>query len=345
MIKILGIETSCDETSASVVTSDKKILSNIIVNQIDEHQKFGGVVPEIASRAHLNYLPKIVDKAMQEANIDFSDLDAIVVTSGPGLIGGLLVGIMFAKGLSFVTKKPLLAINHLEGHILTARLTNEVSFPYLTLLVSGGHCQILIAESVGIYRKLGGTIDDAVGEAFDKVAKMLGLPYPGGPIIEKLALNSDLKNAYKFPKPLSDRKDTCDFSFSGLKTAVRLAIEKTELTPQNVANIAASFQKTIADILIDRLNNAVKIAKKSHPHIKQLVIGGGVAANQYLFQEISAVMNLHQISTIAPPIKLCTDNAAMIAWAGIEKFKLDPKNNRDISPRSRWELTEFSSSL
>lgn len=335
-MKILGIESSCDETAASIVTDSKQILSNVIISQIDEHQKFGGVVPEIASRAHLSHVQTVVDKALQDANVSLDDLDAIAVTAGPGLIGGLLVGIMFAKGLSFAIKKPLLAINHLEGHALTARLTNEIEFPYLMLLVSGGHCQILVVEKIGVYHKLGGTLDDAVGESFDKVAKMLGLDYPGGPIIEKLSLTGN-PNKYDLPKPMKGREG-CDFSFSGLKTAVRLIIEKTELTPENIADICASFQRTIAEILLDRLNNAIEITKKSHPKIKQLIIAGGVAANQYLLKEIQISLEKHNLETISPPIKLCTDNAAMIAWAGIERFRLGIQD-KVIVPKSRWPLS------
>ncbi len=335
-MKILGIESSCDETAASIVTDSKQILSNVIISQIDEHQKFGGVVPEIASRAHLSHVQTVVDKALKDADLSLDGLDAIAVTAGPGLIGGLLVGIMFSKGLSFAINKPLLAVNHLEGHALTARLTNEIEFPYLILLVSGGHCQILVVEKIGVYHKLGGTLDDAVGESFDKIAKMLGLDYPGGPIIEKLALTGN-PNKYDFPKPMKGREG-CDFSFSGLKTAVRLIIEKTELTPENIANICASFQRTVAEILLDRLNNAIKLTKKSHPKIKQLIIAGGVAANQYLLKEIQLSMEKHNLETIAPPIKLCTDNAAMIAWAGIERFRLGIKDEV-IVPKSRWPLS------
>jgi len=338
-MKILGIETSCDETAASIVTDDREILSHVVISQIEEHQKFGGVVPEIASRAHLVYLQKIVEKALIEAKLELVDLDAIAVTAGPGLVGGLLVGLMFAKGLSFASNKPLLGINHLEGHALTARLTNkEVKFPYLMLLVSGGHCQILVVEQVGRYRKLGGTLDDAVGEAFDKVAKMLGLDYPGGPIVEKLALIGN-ELAYKFPLAMKGR-DGCDFSFSGLKTAVRLVIEKNELTPQIKANICASFQKIVADILIDRVNNAAKSV--AHLGIKQLVIAGGVAANQYLLTKITNAMLGHNLTTIAPPIKLCTDNGAMIAWAGIERFRLGMIDDLNVTPHPRWPLDSLS---
>jgi N6-L-threonylcarbamoyladenine synthase len=341
-MKVLGIETSCDETAAAIVTDKKEILSNIVVSQVLEHQKFGGVVPEIASRAHLNFVQEVTEKALNEANLTLDKIDAVAVTSGPGLIGGLLVGVMFAKGLSFACNKPLLAINHLEGHALTARLTNDVEFPYLMLLVSGGHCQILIVENIGKYHRLGGTLDDAVGESFDKVAKMLGLPYPGGPIIEKLALDGN-PNSYIFPHPLHGR-DGCDFSFSGLKTAARLLIEKhkTELfsNPKTINDICASFQKTIGEVLLDRLNNAVEMAKKSYPDLKQLVIAGGVAANQYLLDKVRKNMLEYNLETIAPPIKLCTDNAAMIAWTGVERFSLGLVDSVNIAPRSRWPLDQ-----
>ncbi len=335
-MKILGIETSCDETGASVVTNKREILSNVIFSQVDEHNKFGGVVPEIASRSHLNHIQEIVNQAILDAKISFSDLDAIAVTSGPGLVGGLLVGLMFAKGLSFSINKPLLAINHLEGHALTSRLTNDVKFPYLMLLVSGGHCQILVVEQVGKYQRLGGTLDDAVGEAFDKVAKMLGLGYPGGPIVEALSLNGN-ELAYNFPISMKGRPG-CDFSFSGLKTSVRQVIEKETLNPEVIANICASFQKTVSQILLDRLHNAIKLVE--HLSLKQLVIAGGVAANQYLFNKIHNAMLQYNIKTIAPPIKLCTDNAAMIAWAGVERFSLGLVDHLDVAPRPRWPLID-----
>ncbi len=332
-MKILGIETSCDETAASIVSDSREILAHVIFSQIKEHEKYGGVVPEIASRSHLTHLQNIVKKTLNQANCTLDDLDAIAVTSGPGLIGGLLVGLMFAKGLCFAANKPLLGINHLEAHALTARLTNpEVKFPYLTLLVSGGHCQILLVEGVGKYKKLGATLDDAVGEAFDKVAKMLSLGYPGGPIVEKIALLGD-ETRFKFPQAMKG-KNNCDFSFSGLKTAVRTLIEKENINQQTIADICASFQKIVAEILVDRLNNAVK----SITNVEQLIIAGGVAANQYLLKRISANMLKHNLTTIAPPIKLCTDNGAMIAWAGIERFKLGLIDNLDITPRPRWPL-------
>jgi N6-L-threonylcarbamoyladenine synthase len=334
-MKILGIETSCDETAASIVDDNHEILSHVVISQIKEHQKFGGVVPEIASRAHLNYLQKIVKQTLIEANCELADLDAIAVTAGPGLVGGLLVGLMFAKGLSFAANKPLLGVNHLEAHALTARLTSkQVKFPYLMLLVSGGHCQILLVENVAKYKKLGGTLDDAVGEAFDKVAKMLGLDYPGGPLVEKLALNGN-KHAYNLPLAMKGRKG-CDFSFSGLKTAVRSIIEKEELNPKVIADICASFQRTVAEILIDRLNNAVESI--AHLKLSQLIIAGGVAANQYLLNKITNAMLVHHLTTIAPPIKLCTDNGAMIAWAGIERFRLGLIDDLSLAPHPRWPL-------
>ena len=336
-MKILGIETSCDETAASVVTDKREILSNIIMSQISEHNKFGGVVPEIASRSHLKNIQYTINTAMEVSKTSFDELDAIAVTSGPGLIGGLLVGLMFAKGLSFSTNKPLITVNHLEGHALTSRLTNDVMFPYLMLLVSGGHCQILVVEQVGKYRKLGGTLDDAVGEAFDKVAKMLGLDYPGGPIIEELAKKGNEK-AYKLPIAMKGRPG-CDFSFSGLKTAVRTIIAKEILSEEIIVNICASFQYTIAQILLDRLNNAA-LSVTNLP-IKQLVIAGGVAANQYLLEKIKNNMLKYNFETIAPPIKLCTDNGAMIAWAGIERFRLKLIDNLDVAPRSRWPLSDI----
>lgn len=332
-MKILGIETSCDETAASIVTDERKILSHMLYSQVKEHIKYGGVVPEIASRSHLLNIQKIVSNTLEEANVSISEIDGIAVTTGPGLIGGLLVGLMFAKGLCYSTGKPLISINHLEAHVLTPRLTNpNLLFPYMTLLVSGGHCQILQVNNVGDYIKYGSTLDDALGEAFDKVAKMLGLGYPGGPIVEKLALDGD-ENYYKLPQAMKGRKD-CDFSFSGLKTAVRIIIEKENLNIKTIANICASFQKTVTDILIDRLKNAVKLNNSN----RYLVIAGGVAANQYIFQKVSNAMESYGLKTIAPPINLCTDNGAMVAWAGVERLKLGITDNLNIQPRARWPL-------
>ena len=334
-MKILGIETSCDETAASIVTDKREILSNVIFSQIAEHNKYGGVVPELASRSHLSHISQVVNAAIGDAKTSLKDIDAIAVTAGPGLVGGLLFGIMFAKCLSFAINKPLLAINHLEGHALTSRLTSDVKFPYLMLLVSGGHCQILLVEQVGKYKKLGGTLDDAVGEAFDKVAKMLGLGYPGGPIVEKLAKDGN-EFAYKFPIAMKGREG-CDFSFSGLKTSVRQAISREKnITPQFIADICASFQRTVAEILLDRLRNMA--GSCASVNVKQLVIAGGVAANQYLLNKISNMMLEYGMETISPPIKLCTDNGAMIAWAGVERFRLGLIDDLNIAPHPRWPL-------
>ncbi len=350
-MKIIGIETSCDETAVAIIDDQKNILSNLVNSQIDLHQQYGGVVPEIAARSHVEILDRLIVESLAQANIDFDDLDAIAVTAGPGLIGGVIVGLMMAKTIASVYKKPLIAVNHLEAHALTARLTNNVNFPYLLLLISGGHCQILLAKGIGSYEKLGQTIDDAIGEAFDKTAQMLGLPYPGGVAIEKLALGGD-QNKFNFPKPLIDsdfdKKHLCDFSLSGLKTAVRRLIEKLtnaefchrtshqKLSLQQKSDICASFQKTISQIIINRLENSLVILNRRNINISQLIIAGGVAANRYIFNKITA--NFNNLSVISPPIKLCTDNGAMIAWAGIERFKLNMVDSLDFKPRPRWEL-------
>jgi N6-L-threonylcarbamoyladenine synthase len=340
-MKILGIETSCDETAAAVVDGDKNILSNIIYSQTTEHAAYGGVVPEIASRAHIDNIEEVVKKALQEAKTNINEIDAIAVTAGPGLIGGVIVGLMFAKGLSAATGKPLICVNHLEGHALTCRLTDNVEFPYLLLLVSGGHCQFIICEAVGKYKIIGQTMDDALGEAFDKTAKMLGLGYPGGPVVEKLALEGD-ENRFKFTLPLQGNKNaqrSCDFSFSGLKTAVLREVEslKFKMNAQDKKDICASFQKVACDSILDRLNNAVEIYLQNHSQ-RRFVISGGVAANKYIGDKIKSFLAEKQFEFYAPPLKLCTDNAAMIAWAGAEKFKLGMKDELNFMPRARWSL-------
>lgn len=336
---VLGIETSCDETAVAIVDDKKNILSHIVSSQIDLHQEYGGVVPEIAARSHIEVLHQIILRSLKEAKLEFKNIDAFAATSGPGLIGGVIVGMMSAKTLASIYKKPFLAINHLEGHALTVRLTDSINFPYLLLLISGGHCQILFTKGVGNYEKIGETIDDALGEAFDKVAKMLGLNYPGGPEIEKLALNGNLER-FKFPLPLIDSKDKnhqCNFSFSGLKTAVLREIEKViKLDNQTKSDICASFQNTVTKILINRLTNALEKVK-----VRQLVIAGGVAANRYIFNQINYWAESNQIKIITPPIKLCTDNGAMIAWAGIEKLKLGQIDSLDFKPLARWNLDEL----
>lgn len=341
-MKILGIETSCDDTAAAVITDNREILSNVVLSQLKQHAPYGGVVPEIAARAHIDVLDTIIKQALQEANLnDFNQLDAIAVTQGPGLIGGVIVGVMFAKAIASVTKLPLLAVNHLEGHALTARLTDpNLEFPFLLLLVSGGHCQILGVAGVGKYKLYGKTIDDALGECFDKVAKMQGLGYPGGPIVEQLAKDGD-PSRFNFPRPLKDRNN-CDFSFSGLKTAVKRQIDLLggleKLNEQDKHDICASFQRTIAEILDDKINNAIALFKQDFPNSKTLVIAGGVAANQYLKNSLVNSCATHGFSVVTPPIRLCTDNAAMIAWAGIERFKLGIRDDIKFVPMARMPL-------
>lgn len=337
-MKILGIETSCDETAAAIVTDKKEILSNIVLSQTDKHKLYGGVVPELAARAHMDSLSKIIELALLEGKTSLDEIDAIAVTSGPGLIGGLIVGVMTAKGLASVTKKPFVAVNHLEGHALTARLTSDIEFPFLLLLVSGGHCQILAVEGVGKYKLMGETMDDALGEAFDKTAKMLGLGYPGGPIMEKMALTGDPKR-FDFPRAMKGREG-CDFSFSGIKTAIKQTVDKLEnITEKDISDVAASFQACAGDILQDRISNAIKTFKKKYPDADKLVVAGGVAANKYLNGRLRDEAARHDFLLVAPPLKLCTDNAAMIAWAGLEKFKLGHKDGLDFEPRARWPLS------
>jgi N6-L-threonylcarbamoyladenine synthase len=327
-MKILGIETSCDETAAAIVSSEREVLSNIVYSQIEEHAAYGGVVPEIASRAHIKYLDEVILESLRVANCSWSDIDAIAVTAGPGLIGGVIVGVMEAKAIASALKKPIIAVNHLEGHSLTVRLTNDVKFPYLLLLVSGGHCQILLVRGVGDYELLGETLDDAVGESFDKLAKVLGLAQPGGPKIEQLALNGN-PDAFKLPRPLWG-DGTCNFSFSGLKTAVKRIVETGGYSNED---ICAVFQKTVADILCERLKNAIFQLKTP---VTDLVIAGGVAANQYIKAQLTK--RCAPLNIVSPPIKLCTDNAAMIAWAGLEKFRLGQTASLDFVPKARWPL-------
>ena len=347
-MKVLGIETSCDETAAAVVTSGRGILSNIVLSQTAEHRATGGVVPEIAARAHLDHLDGLILRAINDAGIgDFAELDGFAATAGPGLIGGVMVGLMTAKGLAAVTKKPLIAVNHLEGHALTVRLTDDVAFPYLLLLVSGGHSQLLAVEGVGKYKRLGTTIDDALGEAFDKTAKLLGLGYPGGPAVEERAGHcADLDRArreFPLPRPLFGRPD-CDFSFSGLKTAVRRHTLDHAVSPtfdaHMVTSLCASFQETAAEILTDRTQNAMSFFGKLYPTAKNpaLVVAGGVAANKRLRRALEELARDHDFTFKAPPLHLCGDNAAMIAWAGIERLRLGMTSPLDVVARPRWPL-------
>ncbi len=342
MMKILGIESSCDDTCVAMITSDRTILSNIIISQNQEHQIFKGVVPEIASRAHLHNIENALKMALLEAQISLQDLDAIAATSGPGLIGGVIVGSMFARSLCHVLKLPFIPINHLEGHALTARLTDNVPYPYLLLLVSGGHCQFVSVEDLGKYKILGGTIDDAVGEAFDKVAKMLGLDFPGGPEVEKRAGLGDMRK-YILPKPII-LEQNCNMSFSGLKTSVSLLIAKigNNIQNQEINDVCASFQYTIGEILSIKMLRAIELYEQSVNNCqKSVVIAGGVAANLYLRNKLNDIASKCGYKLISPPLKLCTDNAAMIAYAGLERLNRGLTSTLDFSPRARWSLEEI----
>lgn len=340
---MLGIETSCDETAAAVVTDsgDRRILANHVRAQLDEHRPYGGVVPEIAARAHLETLDPLIAGALAEAGICFADLDGVAFTGGPGLIGGVIVGTMAAKAIALVHDLPLIAINHLEGHALTVRLTNDVAFPYLLLLVSGGHCQLLVVEGVDRYVRLGTTIDDAAGEAFDKSAKLLGLGYPGGPLIERAARTGDPLR-FDLPRPMKGRPG-CDLSFSGLKTAVRQTVDKLTrggavLAPQDQADLAAGLQAAIGDSLVDRTANAIALFRRRHPAGRTLVVAGGVAANEALRRRLAGLAAASGMAFVAPSVALCTDNAAMIAWAGLERLRLGLTDDLAFAPRPRWPL-------
>ncbi len=346
---ILGIETSCDETAAAVVWRGSdgrgKVLSDIVLSQIEEHAAFGGVVPEIAARAHVEALDGVIRAALRDASKTLDDLDAVAVTAGPGLIGGLLVGMAMARAIASARGLTLLPINHLEGHALTATLTDALAFPYLLLLVSGGHTQLLAVEGVGRYRRLGTTIDDALGETFDKVAKLLGLPYPGGPSVERVALTGDFRR-FALPRPLIGTPGA-DFSFSGLKTALRLAVEReTRLGAREVADFCASFQATIADVVEDRTNAALKLFRQTIGRSPTaLVVAGGVAANETIRARLTRLCSETRTRFVAPPARLCTDNAAMIAWAGAQRLAAGIATNSNLPARARWPLDEDSASV
>ncbi len=338
-MNILGIETSCDETAAAIIDDGGTVHSNVVLSQIEEHRPYGGVVPEIAARSHLDHLDGIIAEALSEARMDFSDLDGVAATSGPGLIGGVMVGVMAAKAIALARNIPFVAVNHLEAHALTVRLGTDVTFPYLLLLVSGGHCQLLSVEGVGKFHRLGTTVDDALGEAFDKTAKMLGLGYPGGPAVEVAATLGNPKR-FALPRPMKGRPG-CDFSFSGLKTAVRQTVEKLppgDLREQDVNDLCASFQAAAGDALADRCKNAIELFQSNFPDGNTLVVAGGVAANVYLRDRLEQLTHDHGMVLVAPPIHLCTDNAAMVAWAGIEHLKLGHSDPLDFKPRPRWPL-------
>lgn len=342
-LRVLGIETSCDETAVAIVDANKNILAHTVLSQIDDHADYGGVVPEIAARQHISNLDHLIRRTLREAGVSLEDLDAIAATTGPGLVGGLMVGVMTAKAIAAAAGKPFVAVNHLEGHALTARLVEDIKFPYLLLLMSGGHCQLLAAHEVGNYERLGSTIDDAAGEAFDKTAKLLGLGYPGGPAVELAARDGD-PDRFSLPAPMVGRSG-CDFSFSGLKTAVRRMAEgcvakRGALYPDDRANICAAFQTAMANCIEDRLQNAINLFRsKAGDGTMPLVVAGGVAANQFLRDRIKAVAQKNNMTFHAPPLALCTDNGAMIAWAGLERFSRDPDiDDKNFTPRPRWPL-------
>ena len=340
-MRILGIETSCDETSVAIVADEApRIRANLVLSQIADHAEFGGVVPEIAARAHLGALDRLVSGALEVAGVRLDSIDGIAVAGGPGLIGGVMVGVMLAKGLALARGLPFLAVNHLEAHALTARLTDDVPFPFLLLLVSGGHCQLLIVEEVGRYRRLGTTLDDAAGECFDKCAKLLGLGFPGGPLIEHAAASGDPRR-FPLPRPLKG-KAGADFSFSGLKTAVRERVTQlggtTALDRDTVADLAAALQAAVAETLADRTAHAIEEFKRRYPEGRHLVLSGGVAANGAIRSRMRTLATKHGLVPIAPPAELCTDNGAMIAWAGLERLRAGLIDRLDFAPRPRWPL-------
>jgi N6-L-threonylcarbamoyladenine synthase len=343
-MKILGIETSCDETAAAIVARGDdgrgEILANVVRSQLEEHAPFGGVVPELAARSHVTHLDGIIARASHEARLSLADLDAIAATAGPGLIGGVLVGLTTAKALAAALGKPLIAVNHLEAHALTARLTDDLGFPYLLLLVSGGHSQFVLVRGVGDYERWGTTIDDALGEAFDKVAKLLDLGVPGGPEVERQALRGDPAR-FKFPRPLL-REARLDFSFSGLKTAVRLAAESiAPLSDRDVADVCASFQASVTEIVATRATQALRQFKAKLPDVPaQLVVAGGVAANRSIGGALRQIAEMAGARLVIPPPALCTDNGAMVAWAGAERLALGASDGLDFKARPRWPLDE-----
>ncbi len=352
VLTFLGLESSCDDTAAAIVRHDPdgvpEILASIVFGQADLHADYGGVVPEIAARAHTERLDICVEQALTQANVTLADIDAIAVTAGPGLIGGVLAGVMCAKGVAAATGKPLVGVNHLAGHALTPRLTDQLEFPYLMLLVSGGHCQFLIARGPDDFKRLGGTIDDAPGEAFDKTARLLGLPQPGGPAVEAEATRGDPAR-FAFPRPLLDRPG-CDMSFSGLKTALRRArdgviAEHGGIDLQTRADLCAGFQAAVMDVLAEKSARALVEYMALAPTQPAFAVAGGVAANKTIRAALETVSTRAGARFTAPPLALCTDNAAMIAWAGIERFRLGARDDLTLSARPRWPLDKTSPAL
>ena len=342
---VLGIETTCDETAAALVErrhdGTSAILSNIVYSQIAEHAPFGGVVPEIAARGHVERLDTIIAKALSDAGSSIADIDGVAAAAGPGLIGGVIVGLTTAKAISLVARKPLIAVNHLEAHALSARLVQNTPFPYCLFLASGGHTQIVAVRGVGDYVRLGTTLDDAIGEAFDKTAKLLGLPYPGGPEVEKRARNGNLQR-FSLPRPMAGR-DNADFSLSGLKTAVRIEAENiAPLSEEDIDDLCASFQRAIVDIVFSRLRAGLTIFHRRIGKPAALVAAGGVAANQMIRQVLDVIAQEAALTLVIPPPELCTDNGAMIAWAGAERLELGLTDGLDVSPRARWPLEDVT---
>jgi len=338
---VLGIETTCDETSAAVVERTPEgrgtILSNIVLSQIAEHTPYGGVVPEIAARAHVERLDEIVRDALTQSGEMFSTIDAVAAAAGPGLIGGVIVGLTTAKAIALVAEKPLIAVNHLEAHALTARLTDNTAFPYCLFLASGGHTQIVAVLDVGRYVRLGTTLDDAIGEAFDKTAKLLGLAYPGGPEVEREAQRGDAER-FILPRPMLGRAEA-DFSLSGLKTALRMEAEKVApLSDQDVADLCAAFQAAVVDVVTDRLRAGLRVFREKFGGPTALVVAGGVAVNQSIRRALNRVATEQGTVLVAPPPELCTDNGAMIAWAGCERLVRGLTDTLDVAPRARWAL-------
>jgi len=341
----LGIETSCDETAASIVQENldgtAKVLSSVVSSQIKEHEKFGGIVPELAARSHVENIDFIISKALKDAKIKFELIDGVAATAGPGLIVCLTVGLNIGKAIAGFSEKPFVAVNHLEGHALSPALSNKIKFPYLLLLISGGHSQYLIVKNVNEYKQIGTTIDDALGEAFDKTAKMLNLGYPGGPAVEKFAKQGD-KNFYKLPEPIIN-KAGCNLSFAGLKTAVLLQSKKIKNDKKLKLNLAASFQETIIKILKKKTEVAFKEFKKFSKEEKNIfVIAGGVAANQSIRRSLEQLSKKNNFKPIFSDLKFCGDNAAMIAWTGIQRYKKKLVDNLNVEPKSRWPLDKFA---
>ena len=346
-LTVLGIETSCDETAAAVVCLEEKprVLSDIVLGQAAQHAPYKGVVPEIAARAHVEGLDGTIAAAMRDAGLSFADLDGVAATAGPGLIGGVMVGLLAGKAIALAHDKPLIAVNHLEGHALSPRLAEGgATFPYLLLLVSGGHCQFIAVLDVGVYRRFGSTIDDALGEAFDKLAKLLDLGFPGGPLVERMAKNGYSKR-FSLPRPMFGREG-CDFSFAGLKTACVREVERLgALSEQDKADLCASFQAAVLDIIEDRTRNAMRMFDPIWGAKGRLVAAGGVAANQAIRGRLQALAGERDYDFIAPPLKWCTDNAAMIALAGAERLRLGFSDDLSFPARPRWPLDEEAARL